>query len=181
MAGLALGSLLAPILVMALGERGAFLAAGAFLPLLVLATTAQLRRIDQGAQVPADVLALLRGVPLLAVLPPRVVDRLARDASATPVAAGATIVAQGEPAEQFHVIASGTAQVLVDGVPVRRLGPGDWFGELALLRDSPRTATVTAIDAVDLRSLERENFLAVVAGVPRAVEAGEDYARQHYR
>lgn len=181
MAGLALGSLLAPILVMALGERGAFLAAGAFLPLLVLATMAQLRRIDQGAQVPADVLALLRGVPLLAVLPPRVVDRLARDASATPVAAGATIVAQGEPAEQFHVIASGTAQVLVDGVPVRRLGPGDWFGELALLRDSPRTATVTAIDAVDLRSLERENFLAVVAGVPRAVEAGEDYARQNYR
>ncbi len=181
MGGLAVGSLLAPILVAVAGQRGAFIAAGAFLPLLVLGTLAQLRRIDRDAEVPAEVLALLRGVPLLAVLPPRVVDRLARDASVTPVVGGATIIRQGEPGERFYVIASGTVEILMDGLPVRRLGPGDWFGELALLRDTPRTATVVALDDVDLRSIEREHFLAVVAGVPRAVEAGEDYAQEHYR
>ncbi|WP_299443214.1 cyclic nucleotide-binding domain-containing protein [uncultured Phycicoccus sp.] len=179
--GLAVGSLLAPILVALVGPRGAFIAAGSFLPLLVLVTLAQLRRIDREAEVPADVLALLRGVPLLAVLPPRVVDRLARDASETSVAAGATIIRQGEPGERFSVIASGTVEVVMDRVPVRRLGPGDWFGELALLRDTPRTATVIALDDVVLWSIEREHFLAVVAGVPRAVEAGEDYAQGHYR
>ena len=147
----------------------------------MLGTLAQLRRIDRDAEVPAEVLALLRGVPLLAVLPPRVVDRLARDASVTPVVGGATIIRQGEPGERFYVIASGTVEILMDGLPVRRLGPGDWFGELALLRDTPRTATVVALDDVDLRSIEREHFLAVVAGVPRAVEAGEDYAQEHYR
>lgn len=82
--------------------------------------------------------------------------------------------------DRFYVIAEGESVVEVGGATVRHLGAGAWFGELALLHDVPRTATVTALTPLRLHAIRREPFLAVVAGVRESVDAAEDYARRTY-
>ena len=144
MTGIAVGTLTAPALVGAVGPRWAFVLAGSFLPLVALASYALLRRLDAGAAVPVEVLTLLMRVPILAVLAPRIVERLARDAEPVGVSSGEVVVATGDAGSLFYVIASGRVSVSVNGEEVRELGPGGWFGEIALLHDVPRTATVTA-------------------------------------
>lgn len=179
--GLGVGSLAAPVLVATLGPRGAFVAAGLFLPLLVLALVVPLRRLDRRASVPLDVLALLRGVPFLSPLAPGTLDRLARDAAQLTVAEGRAVISEGDVGDRFFVLEAGSVEVTIGGAVVRRIDAGGWFGELALLRAVPRTATVTALEPLVLRSVERATFLAVVAGVGPAVEAVDDHARRHYR
>ena len=180
MTGIALGTLTAPALVAVLGAQGAFIAAGCFLPLTAVVCYGMLRRLDEGAAVPADVLALLMQVPILAVLAPRIVERMARDAVAEQVAEGKTIVRQGDVGTQFYCIASGRVSVDIDGSKIRHLGPGDWFGEIALLRDVPRTASVTALTDVSLWKVDHESFLASVTAVPRSVELAETHIRDDY-
>jgi hypothetical protein len=180
-AGIAVGTLVAPALVLVAGPSGAFVLAGLFLPLLVLATVVPLRRVDRRAVVPRDVLALMRGVPFLAVLQPGQLDRLAREASTREAVPGERVVVEGEVGDRFHVIASGSVEVTIQGEHVRVIGPGGWFGELALLHDRPRSATVTALERVSLRSLDRDTFLGVVAGVGPAVTAADEYAAARYR
>jgi len=180
-AGIALGSLAAPALVLAAGVPGALALAGLFLPVLVLVTAAPLRRVDRRAVVPGDVLALLRAVPFLALLQPGQLDRLAREATTTVAVPGERVVVEGEPGDRFHVLESGSVEVTIAGEHVRVIGPGGWFGELALLHDRPRSATVTARERLTLRSLDRDTFLGVVAGVGPAVTAADDYAAARYR
>lgn len=180
MGGIAIGSVIVPFLVLAAGPRGAFVVAGLLLPLGALVTARRLSRLDGSVRVPADVLALLTGVPILTVLAPRLLDRLALEAKPGSVAAGTVVVREGDPAETFYVIRSGTAGVSIGGRRVRDLGPGAWFGELALLHDTPRTATITATTVLDVLMLERDTFLSLVAGVPHAVQEADDYARRTY-
>lgn len=180
MAGLAVGTLAAPVLVGLIGSRGAFLAAGCFLPLTAVASYGSLRRLDAGAAVPIDVLTLLMRVPILAVLAPRIVERMARDAVAEQVPTGETVVRQGDVGTLFYVVASGHFGVSIAGSRVRELGPGDWFGEIALLRDVPRTASVTALTDVSLWRVDRESFLASVTAVPRSVELANNHIRDDY-
>lgn len=180
MGGLAVGALLAPVVVALAGARGAFVVAGLVLPVLLGVTFRALRRTDSLAQVPVDVLELLRGVPALALLPARLLDRLALDSEPVAAAAGERVVVEGEAGDRFYVIAEGESRVDIGGSTVRRLGPGGWFGELALLRDVPRTATVTAVTELRLHAIRREAFLAVVAGVSSSVDAADDYARRTY-
>ncbi|MDV3221574.1 MFS transporter, partial [Intrasporangium sp.] len=181
MAAIALGSVLVPLLVELAGTRGAFVLSGMLLPLAGLVLLRRLLRLDTAATVPADALGLLEGVPILSVLAPRVLDRLAIESRRESVPEGTEVVRQGAPGDTFHVIRSGTAAVRIDDDLVRELGPGDWFGELALLHDTPRTATVSALTDLDLQTLERDEFLAFVAHVPRAVEEAETHARDTYR
>lgn len=180
MAGLAVGSLAAPLVVHLLGGRMAFVAAGLFLPVVILVWLTRLRRVDLRAAVPADVLALLREVPILGVLAPRLVERLARDAVLVTAQAGSVVVAEGEAGDRFYVVEDGEAAVTMQGREVRRIGPGGWFGELALLNDAPRSATVSAVTDLSLRAVERDSFLATVAGVPRSVDAAHEYAKRTY-
>jgi MFS family permease len=180
MTGIAVGTLAAPILVGLVGAQGAFLAAGCFLPLTALASYGVLRRLDAGAAVPVDVLELLMKVPILSVLAPRIVERMARDAEAEHVPEGQRVVGQGDVGSHFYVIASGNVTVDIDGSEIRRLGPGDWFGEIALLRDVPRTASVTALTDVSLWALDRESFLASVTAVSRSVELADTHIRDRY-
>ena len=180
-AGLAIGSLVAPGLVLVAGPSGALVLAGLFLPLLVLTTAVPLRRLDRRAVVPHDVADLLRGVPFLALLEPGLLDRLAREARTTVAEAGDRVVVEGDRGDRFHVIESGTVEVTIAGEHVRDLGPGQWFGELALLRDRPRSATVTARERLRLRSVDRDTFLGVVGGVGPAVTEANAYAADRYR
>jgi MFS family permease len=180
MAAFALGSLVAPILVAAFGPRGAFAVAGAILPVVALLAYPRLRRLDRATQVPADVLRLLLDVPLLSVLPPRVVERLALEARRVEAQPWEAVGSEGDPGNQFFVIDQGRVKVSKGDRHLRDLGPGDWFGELALLRDIPRTATVTAETAVAMWAVERDSFLAAVGAATRSREVADEHAR-HYR
>jgi len=159
--GILLGSLgagaaLAPALIHGLGARAALLATGAFLPACALAGWPFLRKLD--APEP-DAVELLRSVEILAPLPPPTLDRLARALVELHEPAGTAIIRKGDPGDRYYVLQSGTVEV--EG---RLLAPGAGFGEIALLRDVPRTATVTARTDVVLQALERRDFLAAVTG-----------------
>lgn len=180
MTGLALGTLATPMLVGLVGSRGAFIAAGCFLPLTAVASYGMLRRLDARAAVPIDVLALLLRVPIMAVLAPRIVERMACDAVPQSVPTGEIVVRQGDDGTRFYVVASGRVCVDIDGSRIRELGPGDWFGEIALLRDVPRTASVTALTNVSLWGVDRESFLVSVTAVPHSVELADAHIRDDY-
>ena len=175
LAAIALGSAAAPLLIHVVGLRAALVATGALLPALVLLRWRDLRRVDERAAVlvPEEDLALLAGVAILAPLRSFTLEQLASQMVAVPVAAGETVFHQGEAGDRFYVIASGEAEVLIDGEPVRSEGPGEHFGEIALLRDTPRTATVVARTDLDLRALERDDFIAAVTGHPPSAEAAD--------
>ena len=182
MAGIAIGSALAPVLVTGPGPVAAFVMAGAFLPVVALAGWRALSRLDAATVIPADRLALLQGVPMFEVVAPRVLERLALFSATEHRPGGDAVVVEGEVGDLFYVVVSGEVVVTHGLEEIRRLGPGDWFGELALLRaDAHRTATVTAAGPVDLLSLDRETFLTALLGAPTSQTVAADYARDHYR
>jgi MFS family permease len=161
---LAVGSVVTPALVSWLGARGALVAAGTFLPVLLLPLWPSLRRIDAEAVIAEEPLELLRRIEIFAQLPEPVLERLAGAATSVSTVAGQVVVAQGEVGNHFYVIASGRAAVELEEGAVRELGPGDFFGEIALLRDVPRTATVRALEPLRLYAVARADFLAAVTG-----------------
>jgi CRP-like cAMP-binding protein len=80
------------------------------------------------------------------------------------------IIRAGEPGERFYMIADGQARVCKDGKQLRQMGTGESFGEIALLREVPRTATVIATSRLQARALAREEFLAAVTGNAASAE-----------
>ena len=145
LATIAIGAILAPLLTTVLGARGALIAAGSGLSVLVLLFWRPLNAVDAAAPVPESELALLRVIPIFAPLPPMTLEQLASRLSHVSVPAGQVVFRQGEPGDLFYVIGEGEVAVALDGSPQVTLGRGDYFGEIALLRDVPRTATVTAL------------------------------------
>jgi len=170
---IAVGGVVAPLLINALGPRGALLACGLLLPALAAAAWPALRSVDAAAAAPGPALDLLRGLPMFAPLPVLALERLALEARAVQVPADVAVFAQGDPGDAFYVIAAGALDVAVDGVPVSQLVAGESFGEIALLRDSPRTATITAREASDLWAVERDDFLAALTGHAAAGETAD--------
>ena len=171
---LAIGSLVAPALVSWLGAKGALIATGCFLPPLLLPLWPSLRRIDAEAVIAEEPLELLRKIEIFAELPEPVLERLASGATAVSTAAGQIVVAVGEVGNHYYVIASGRAVVELEQGP-RELGPGEGFGEIALLRDVPRTATVRAIEPLRLYTIKRDDFLAAVTGHAPTLAAAESF------
>ncbi len=169
-----LGALLVPGLLALLGTRPTYAVVGLSLPLLAGLLWRWLGSIDRDAAVPPRELELIRGVPMLAVLSPATQERLARRLIPEVFPAGARIIREGGAGDQFYVVDSGEVEVTVGGRELRRLGAGGSFGEIALLRDSPRTASVRAVTLVQLFGLERVPFLSAVTGLPesRLVAAG---------
>jgi MFS family permease len=169
MVALALGSAGAGALVEAFGERTALLVAGAFVPLVVVLLSRRLLAIDRVGVAPdAETLDLLRSLEVFAPLPPTALERVIRNLEPMMVARDAVVIRQGDVGDRFYVIAEGTAAVVVDGRTVSTLGAGDGFGEIALLRDVPRTATVTATTPIRLFALARDPFLEAVTGHPQS-------------
>ena len=162
-ATIGLGAILAPLLVAAFGARPAMVITGALLPLVTALFWRRLTQIDSGSD-PSEQLDLLRSLPLFRPLPPATVEQLASSLVPVRVAAGEDVFRQGDSGDRFYVVGSGEVVVTVDGEPVNRLGRGGYFGEIALLKDVPRTATVTAETDVDLLALERDEFIAAVTG-----------------
>ncbi len=165
------GSILAALLVEGLGARWALALVGLFLPVLVLVMHRRILRIDERAAVPAHEIELLGLLSMFAPLPPLALERLARELRPVEVAAGTGVVVQGDPGDLFYVIDEGQFEVFVDKQPVATLGHGDGFGEIALLRDQPRMATVVARTSAKLYALERDVFLAAVTGYGESEEA----------
>lgn len=160
----ALGSLAAPPLVAALGLSGAMVLTGVVLALSPVLTWRWLRRLDSLASGRAEDVELLRRVPLFAAMSLVGLERLAQSAGTEEVRPGDVVVRQGEPAASFYVVAAGAATVSRDGAEVRRLGPGDAFGEIALLEPGPRTASVTATAPTRLLVLDSDGFVSAVTG-----------------
>ena len=172
LAGLAIGSVVAPSLVSWLGPRGALIVSGAFLPVLLLPLWRKLWQIDAAARVPEEPLALLRAIPMFALLSETVLERLAGGAALVTVPAGATVIEQGEHGDRFYVIAAGRAAVSTGRV----LEAGDFFGEIALLHDVPRTATVSALDELRLYAISRDEFIPAVTGHAPTLKAAQTVA-----
>jgi len=169
----AVGAIFAPRLIDLIGIRWSLVAFGAFLPVLTLLTRLPLIRLDDSAVDHAAELALLRAMPLFAPLSPPVLEGLASRLIPVHAPAGQTIVTQGELGDRFYVIVSGEVEVVIDGQARATQGAGDHFGEIALLRDVPRTATVKATADTELLALERDDFLAAVTGHAASAEAAE--------
>jgi hypothetical protein len=174
MGGVALGSIVAPALVDAFGPRTAFVAVGTVLPLLVLLSYRSLVEIDRTA-VPAPELELVDRVPIFAPLPLAGKDRVAGRLLPVFVPAGETVIHAGDAGDRFYIVGDGELEIDAGdlSVTVRR---GDYFGEIALLRDVPRTATVRATVDSLLHCLGRDDFLAAVTGHAGARMAGDDVA-----
>jgi MFS family permease len=166
---MALGSLLAPVLVSTLGSRGAFAVAGAIVPVALLVLWRPLSSLE--AAPPPEHIDLLEGVRIFAPLPAPQLERLAFALVEQRVDAGTTIIRQGDPGDLFYVVAEGRAAVSEDGWQVGTVSERDGFGEIALLRDVPRTATVRALTPMRLYALDRDVFLATVNGDAASAEA----------
>jgi MFS family permease len=172
MGAVALGSVAAPALVEAVGPRRALVVVGAILPLLALLSWRGLVEIDKTVAAPTAELALVDAVPMFAPLSIAAKEYMARRLVSVPVSAGDVVIRAGDPGDRFYIVADGEFDVLADGAD-RKMVEGDSFGEIALLRDVPRTATIRAVVDGQLYALERADFLAAVTSHSAARIAGE--------
>jgi MFS family permease len=169
-----LGYAVTPALIDAWGSRGMLIATGLLLVVLAAAFLPSLTAIDGRISAPGPDLALLRQVSFFGPLPFAIVEHLASELQSATYEPGDVIITEGEPGDRFYIIAEGRASASKDGEQLREMGAGESFGEIALLRRIPRTATVTALSRLEARTLGREEFLAAVTGNPERVDGAEE-------
>ena len=174
MGGVAIGSIAAPVIVKAVGPRPAFVVVGSILPLLTLATYRRLVEIDR-TTAPAPELDLINRVPMFAPLSIAMKERVAANLVPVPLSADELIIRAGDAGDRFYIISSGELDIDAGGAHTAA-HYGDYFGEIALLRDVPRTATVKATVDSQLYALQRDAFLAAVTGHSKAHAAGKKIA-----
>jgi MFS family permease len=176
MGGVAVGSIAAPALVEGIGPRAAFVVIGSILPLLTLLTYRRLAEIDS-AVAPAPELELIERVPMFAPLSVAAKERVAASLVPLSVHAGELVIRAGETGDRFYIVGDGELDISAAGLHTTA-HKADYFGEVALLRDVPRTATVKAIVDSELYALQRNDFLAAVTGVSAAHAAGQAVAEK---
>jgi MFS family permease len=162
MGATAIGSFVAPGILSLIGLRPAFLVVGAILPALVLLSYRRLLQLDSDVA-PSSQLALIEGVAVFAPLSLVAKERIASHLIPIDVQAGGVVIRTGEAGDRFYIVGDGRFTIDA-GAQKINAGPGDFFGEIALLHDVPRTATVCADTPARLYALERDDFLAVVTG-----------------
>jgi MFS family permease len=169
------GAVVASLLIDLTSVPVAMVAVGALCPILVAVAWRRLVQPDRDIGELDKEIGLLRRVPMFQPLPLPAIEQLARGLESVHVPAGQAVFRQGDPADRFYVIETGAADVIGDGRLLTTLGPGDGFGEIALLRRVPRTATVRAATDLELHALTCDRFLPVVTGFPpSAREAGAE-------
>ncbi|SFS08834.1 Transmembrane secretion effector [Microbacterium sp. cf046] len=168
-----LGAILASALIGWFGIPAALIAIGLLCPVLAMLSLRRLKRMDDSVDDLDLDIGLLQRVPMFHPLPLPAIEQLARGLESVEVPAGDAVVTQGEIGDRYYVIESGEADVLGDGRIVATLGPGDGFGEIALLRRSRRTATVVARTSLLLRALSPDRFISAVLGYTPSAQAAE--------
>jgi Na+/melibiose symporter-like transporter len=174
LAAMGIGAAIAPALIALLGTDTAIVVTGLLLPALVAVSGVTVARIDAAAPAPdVDELRVLASVPIFAPLPGGSLEHLAARLVPLRVDPGTVIVREGDAGDRFYIVAEGEIEVTQDGQMISELDAGGYFGEIALLRDIPRTATVTAKTNAVLYALDREDFLSAVTGHAQSAEAAE--------
>jgi MFS family permease len=166
--GYAAGAAIAPLLQRVAGLGTAFALMGVIVVVVTLVALPSLRRIDATAVVPQRQLDLLLRVPFFAPLPRPELERTANQLDRLPVPAGTEVIKQGDVGDRFYVVDAGSFSVEIDGEHIETIDEGGFFGEIALLHDVPRTATVRAVVDGAVWALDQEEFLATVTGLPQA-------------
>jgi predicted MFS family arabinose efflux permease len=168
-----LGAILAPLAIAAVGIRWALIITGTLLPLSAGLTWRRIKALDADVIAPTRELELLHSIPIFKPLPAPALDQLASSLVPVTATAGTEVIRQGDHGDRFYILTSGEVEVVSEGQDASTLGPGDYFGEIALLRDVPRTATVRAKTELQLYALERDEFLSAVTGHPASAEAAD--------
>ena len=171
---MALGSILAAALVAVGGAQLALVVTGIVLVAAAAVARLGVRMLDARSEVPEDELRLLRAAPVFAPILPVALERLAARLEPIVVPSGTEIVRQGDPGDCVYLVAEGDLEVETDGRVLSHLGPCDLVGEMALLRNAPRNATVRAVQASRVYRLERSEFLAAVTGHPVSTREATD-------
>ena len=169
-----LGSVVAPLLINAGGPRGALITTGLIVVVVVALSVPSLTAIDHRIAEPGPDLALLRQVSFFGPLPFAIVEHLASELQSATYESGDVIIQDGQPGERFYMITDGRVRVCKDGKELRQMGTGESFGEIALLRQVPRTATVIAMSRLQARTLTREEFLGAVTGNAASAEGADE-------
>jgi hypothetical protein len=182
MAALAAGAILVPIVVGVVGLQSAILVFATVLPVTIGLAVPGLRAIDRRAIVPARAISLLRRLQLFEALDPPIMEALAKAATWETASAGEVVILEGDDGDHYYVLDSGAMRVTQGGRHVRDLDTaGEGFGEVALIRNVPRTATVMAIRDSSMLVLDRESFLAAVTGHPIVAAEVHRIADAHLR
>jgi predicted MFS family arabinose efflux permease len=174
----AAGAAIAPVLIDGLGISATFAIAAALTPVVVLSRRRTIARFDVEGAVQTRQFSVLRSLDVFAPLPLATIETLARLSHEVTYASGEVVIREGDGGDLFYAILEGRAEVSQHGRNVRTEGPGEYFGEIALLRDVPRTATVTADGDLVLLSLDRDAFLTAVTGHHRSRRAAQATADQ---
>jgi Cyclic nucleotide-binding domain len=163
-ATMAIGGFVAPILVDGLGIAGALIVTGATLPILATVTWPGIRGADNSVVVDTARVTRIRADPLFAPLSMAIIEQLSGQLVTTSFAAGDELIHEGDSGDRYYMIERGRVEVSQGGRRMREQGPGDSFGEIALLRDVSRTATVRALEPVEALTLSRDDFLGTLCG-----------------
>jgi CRP-like cAMP-binding protein len=178
MAALAIGSLFVPALVALGGSRTACIVLGLLLPVGALFGARRLLALDRSADVPVVEISLLRSLSIFAPLGVPEIESLARSLEHVEVEPRTAVIRTGDRGDRFYAIAEGTVEVRREGKPVGTLTRGDGFGEIALLRDVPRTADVVALTRTLLYALAKPDFVSAVTGHPAAAAESDRLVRE---
>jgi MFS family permease len=179
MGGAAIGALGAGALVVVLGLTGAMLVAGVLLPVVATAVLLSVGRGEAAVGIPFREIALLRRLALFTAAPAPALEAAAAALVHVEMPAERVIIQEGDVGDRFWILDAGEVTVIQGGHEIARLGPGASFGELALIRDVHRTASVIARSDVDLYALDREAFLLTLTVSPRAANEASRIAAGH--